>query len=95
MAAPTPTAESASGSSGETMEETRILIIVGDRTIEARLHDNPTARSLIDQLPLTLDFSDYGGQEVLAEPPSPLTMEGAPAGESAPAGTIAGTPPAA
>mgnify|MGYP000900912359 FL=1 len=70
------------------MGETRIRITVGDRTIEARLHDNPTARSLIDQLPLTLDFSDYGGQEVLAEPPSPLTMEGAPAGESAPAGTI-------
>ena len=71
------------------MGDTRIRITVGDRTIEARLHDNPTARSLIDQLPLTLDFSDYGGQEVLAEPPSPLTMEGAPAGESAPAAPAA------
>ena len=85
---PAPTAESDSEPSGETVGETRIRTTVGNQTIEARLHDNPTARSLIDQLPLTLDFSDYGGQEVLAAPPSPLTMEGAPAGESAPAGTI-------
>lgn len=67
---------------------TPIRISVDGQVIEARLWDNLAAKSLIDQLPLTLDFSDYGGQEVLAEPPQPLTMEGMPAGESAPAGTI-------
>ncbi|MFT3942461.1 MAG: cyclophilin-like fold protein [Ancrocorticia sp.] len=72
----------------ETMSETPIRITIGSEVINARLWDNPAAQSLIDQLPLTLDFSDYGGQEVLAEPPTPLTMEGMPAGESAPAGTI-------
>lgn len=72
----------------ETMNETPIRIVIGDQTLEARLWDNPAAQSLLDQLPLTLDFSDYGRQEVLAEPPQPLTMEGMPAGESAPAGTI-------
>ena len=70
------------------MNETPIRIVIGDQTLEARLWDNPAAQSLLDQLPLTLDFSDYGRQEVLAEPPQPLTMEGMPAGESAPAGTI-------
>ncbi|MER5336959.1 cyclophilin-like fold protein [Micromonospora sp. NPDC002717] len=70
------------------MSEIPIRIVIGDQTLEARLWDNPAAQSLLDQLPLTLDFSDYGRQEVLAEPPQPLTMEGMPAGESAPAGTI-------
>lgn len=70
------------------MTTTPIRIVVGDQTIDARLWDNPAAQSLIEQLPLTLDFSDYGGQEVLAESPQPLTMDGMPAGESAPTGTI-------
>lgn len=70
------------------MSKTPIRIVVGDQTLNARLWDNPAARSLLEQLPLTLEFSDYGRQEVLAEPPLPLTMEGMPAGESAPAGTI-------
>lgn len=70
------------------MSEIPIRLVIGDRTLEARLWDNPAARSLLDQLPLTLDFSDYGGQEVLAMPPQPLTMAGMPSGESAPTGTI-------
>lgn len=72
----------------DTMDETPIRITVGDQELQAVLWDNPAAQSLIEQLPLTLDFSDYGGQEVLATPPQPLTMEGMPDGESAPAGTI-------
>lgn len=70
------------------MSETSIRIVVGDRTLDARLSDNPAAQSLVDQLPLALGFSDYGRQEVLAAPPQPLTMAGMPRGESAPAGTI-------
>lgn len=70
------------------MTEIPIRIVIGDQMLDARLWNNPAAQSLIDQLPLTLDFSDYGGQEVLATPPQPLTMEGMPSGESAPAGTI-------
>ena len=70
------------------MTEFPIRIVIGDETIEARLRDNPAANSLLDQLPLTLDFRDFGGQEVLASPPRRLTMRGMPSGESAPAGTI-------
>lgn len=70
------------------MTETPIRLVVGDQTIDARLWNNPAAQSLLDQLPVSLDFSDYGRQEVTARPPAPLTMEGMPGGESAPAGTI-------
>ena len=70
------------------MSETSIRIAIGEQSLEARLWDNPAAQSLIDQLPLTLDFSDYGGQEVLAELARPLSMEGMPSAESAPEGTI-------
>lgn len=70
------------------MTEARIRITVDDHTLQARLHDNPAARSLIEQLPLTLEFSDYGRQEVLATPPQPLVTNGMPSGESAPTGTI-------
>lgn len=83
----TPT-ETAPEPSGEAVTEIPIRITIGDQTLEARLWDNPAAQSLTDQLPLILDFSDYGGQEVLATPPRPLTMEGMPSGESASAGTI-------
>ena len=40
---PAPTAESDSEPSGETVGEIRIRMTVGNQTIEARLHDNPTA----------------------------------------------------
>ncbi|MFT3877472.1 MAG: cyclophilin-like fold protein [Propioniciclava sp.] len=70
------------------MSRTSIRIVIGDQTLDGTLSDNPAARSLIEQLPLTLDFSDYGRQEVTAAPPAPITMTGMPAGESAPTGTI-------
>ncbi|MGB4778498.1 cyclophilin-like fold protein [Microbacterium sp.] len=70
------------------MTETPICFVLGEQIVDARLWNNPAAQSLLDQLPVSLDFSDYGRQEVLAEPPIPLTMEGMPRGESAPAGTI-------
>lgn len=85
--APTTTEPSADPS-GDPVSETPIRIVVADQVIEGRLWDNPAALSLLDQLPVTLDFSDYGRQEVTAVPPQPLTMDGMPSGESAPSGTI-------
>ncbi|HRN28663.1 MAG TPA: cyclophilin-like fold protein [Terrimesophilobacter sp.] len=61
---------------------------MGEHALDARLYDNPGAQSLLDQLPLTLEFSDYSRQEVVAEPPQPITMDDMPSGESAPTGTI-------
>ena len=74
--------------SSEVAGDTPIRIVIGDTTLQATLSDNPAANSLLAQLPLTVDFADFGGQEVTGEPTRPLAMKGMPAGESAPAGTI-------
>ncbi|WP_104139013.1 cyclophilin-like fold protein [Arthrobacter sp. ZGTC131] len=62
---------------------TPISISFVGATVTGTLSGNATARSLIDQLPLTLSFSDYGGQEKLAELPEPLTLDGVPSGDDA------------
>ena len=59
---------------------TSILITLADQTFTARLADNPTARDLAEQLPLTLRFRDFNRVEKIAELPRPLTMDGVPAG---------------
>jgi hypothetical protein len=83
-----PSAKPSTPSSGNATGETRVRIVIGDQTLHATLQDNPAARSLLDQLPLTLEFSDYGGQEATAKPPRPLTMTGMPAGDSPVAGDL-------
>ena len=60
---------------------TAIRITVDDQTIIAHLADNPTARDLADQLPLTLTFRDFNRVEKIAALPRPLTMDGVPAGD--------------
>ena len=58
-----------------------VRITVADQTITAQLADNPTAQDLIDQLPLTLTFSDFNRVEKVGELPRRLTMDGVPAGD--------------
>lgn len=62
------------------MADTPIRLLFDNHNVHAVLHDNPAANSLRDQLPLTLSFCDYGRQEVNAEVPRKLTMNGMPAG---------------
>ncbi|WP_141399656.1 cyclophilin-like fold protein [Curtobacterium sp. 314Chir4.1] len=76
----TPTTES------ENM--TAITIEFDGREVHGTLADNATARSLLAQLPLTLSFSDYGGQEKIARLSQPLSTDGAAAASDAPAWTI-------
>ena len=58
-----------------------VRITVAEQTLTAQLTDNPTARDLLDQLPLTLTFRDFNRVEKIAELPRPLTMDGVPAGD--------------
>ena len=60
---------------------TPIRIIVDNRPITAQLTDNPTARDLAGQLPLTLTFRDLNRVEKIARLPRPLTTAGAPEGD--------------
>ena len=69
----------ASGSAAESRENlTRVRITIGKSVLTAHLRDNPTARSLIAQLPLRLSFRDFHGQEKVADVPRPLSMRGMP-----------------
>lgn len=85
----TTSQETASPEGTETMtaseiqEDTPITIRFDGRTVNGTLSGNATARSLIDQLPLTLSFTEFGGQEKQAELPEPLSLDGVPAGDDA------------
>lgn len=66
----------------ETDNLATLRITVGDEILTATLWDNPASESLLVQLPLTLDFEDYGGRELIADPPQPITMEDMPERDS-------------
>ncbi|PTT63004.1 hypothetical protein DBR22_16455 [Arthrobacter sp. HMWF013] len=67
----------------ENQDDTPITIRIDGRTVNGTMSGNATARSLLDQLPLTLSFSEFGGQEKHAELPKPLSLDGVPAGDDA------------
>ncbi|PNI09113.1 hypothetical protein CXX84_07205 [Arthrobacter sp. AFG7.2] len=64
-------------------DSTPVIIEIDEESVTATLSSNATARSLVRQLPLTLSFRDYGGQEKIAELPEALSLDGVPAGDSA------------
>lgn len=76
QAAPVP-------SSAGAADNASVTIDIDGETVTGTLSGNATARSLIAQLPLTLSFRDYGGQEKIAELPEALSLDGVPAGDSA------------
>lgn len=76
---PPETSSAAAGSS----QPTPITIQIDGETVTGTLSGNAAARSLIEQLPLTLSFSDHGGQEKIAELPESLSLDGVPAGDDA------------
>jgi hypothetical protein len=60
---------------------TPIRIVLGDDILHAELWDNATARSLIDQLPLSVNFSDMNREEKVGHLDTALSMDGMPAGD--------------
>jgi hypothetical protein len=69
--------------SASAAESTPITIQIDGEIVPGTLSSNAAARSLIEQLPLELSFSDHGGQEKGAELPEPLSLDGVPAGDDA------------
>lgn len=61
-----------------TATTTPIIIELDGQQIAGELGTSAASASFIDQLPLTLSFRDYGGQEKIAELPAPLDVSGAP-----------------
>lgn len=60
---------------------TAIRVVIDQTILQATLWDNAATRSLLTQLPLTLPLEDFGHQEKIGTPPSPLSMDGMPAGD--------------
>ena len=67
---------------------TRLTITVDGATVTAVLRDSAATASLVAQLPLDLEFEDFGGQEKIARLPAPLMLDGLPSGGGAEPGTI-------
>ncbi len=78
--APDATAAEPSARTDSTPGGTPVRLTIGTTVLTAHLHDNPTARDLLGQLPLTLTFRDLNGVEKIAHLPRALTMDGVPAG---------------
>ena len=70
------------------MHETPIKITIADTVVTARLADNPPARDLAAQLPLTLTFKDFNHVEKIATLPRQLSTDGVPAGADPDIGDI-------
>ena len=70
-------------SSAAVADSTPITIQIDGETVTGTLSSNATARTLIGQLPLTISFRDYGGQEKIADLPEALSLDGVPAGDRA------------
>ena len=58
----------------------RIDITIGDQRFQAILDDSAASRDLAGHLPVTVEMSDHGGVEKTGRLPSPLSLEGQPAG---------------
>lgn len=66
----------------------KIQISQNDIVIEVELENNPTAKSLWNQLPTSVDLEDYGGMEKIFYPSSKLSKEAAPDGYKPSAGDV-------
>lgn len=67
----------------------RVRITMGESTFSLVLLDNSASRSLYEQLPLTLSFSDYNSTEKIAYPPEKLDASDAPNNCDPEVGTLA------
>jgi hypothetical protein len=86
---PSPSAEPGDPLASAESEAAMTIVIEFDgMQIAGKLENSAASASLIDQLPLTLSFRDFGGQEKIADLPAPLNLDGAPAGSEAPPLTI-------
>lgn len=66
----------------------RIQITIGDQHFQATLDDSAATRDLAAQLPLTVEMSDHGAVEKTGPLPSPLSLDGQPAGADPDVGDV-------
>ncbi|MBN7811864.1 hypothetical protein J0A68_12990 [Algoriphagus sp. H41] len=65
-----------------------LIIQVGQEQFPVELLDNPASKSLLDQLPLSVEFEDFAGLEKIFYPPKKLSKNEAPSGAKPVKGNI-------
>ncbi|MCB0841299.1 MAG: hypothetical protein KDD99_31735 [Bacteroidetes bacterium] len=63
-------------------------VLVGTEVFNVTYYDNPTSRSLVAQMPFTVELEDYAGIEKIFYPKESLSKEGAPKGADPSVGDI-------
>jgi hypothetical protein len=74
---PAPVEPSSSPTEPDTADDEAlpdIKMTIGQSTYIVKLYDTPASRELVEMLPLTLDFSDFGGSEKIAYLPDNLQI---------------------
>lgn len=66
----------------------RIDITISGQKFRATLADSAASRDLMAQLPLTLEMTDHGAVEKTGPLPSPLSLDGQPAGADPDVGDV-------
>ena len=66
----------------------RSVITLGGKRFGAVLDDSAASRDLLRQLPVTVDMVDHGGVEKTGPLPSPLSLQGQPAGADPDVGDV-------
>ena len=66
----------------------RIAITIGNQRFHATLKDSPASRDLLAQLPVTLRMDDHASVEKTGALPSPVSLDGQPAGADPDVGDV-------
>lgn len=61
-----------------------VRLAIGQEEVLIDLLDNPAAKAFAGQLPLTLSFRDYAGEEKIATLPTRLSAKGSPTAREIP-----------
>lgn len=69
-------------------DQMRITITIGNQQFQATLDDSAASRDLLAQLPATLRMDDHAGVEKTGTLPTPLSLEGQPAGADPDVGDV-------
>ncbi len=66
----------------------KIKLVFDGQAAVVSMTDNPAARQFLAMLPATFEFTDFAGQEKIAEFPRPVSLTDAPRGMIAAAGKM-------
>lgn len=73
---------------GERSCSVKIKLSFNDKTVIVAMYDNDAARQVIERLPVSLEFTDFAGEEKITNFSPPFSLDNAPRGMAARAGKM-------